>query len=225
MTSRFRWNRAVLLLSLGVISAPAQQAPDVLARLDRFAATFRSAQATVRAITHTAVIDEDETQTGVLTIKKEPGNLRYRIAFSGDNAFTVVVDDHEAQVYHPKIDEIQRYDIRKYRDLAQKMLLLGFGTAGRELAANYDIRELPRETLDSQAVTHLELTPKSPAVLQQLKKVELWISERSQCPVQQKFYFPGGDYRLVTFSGVQVNLVVQSSLFELPKHARRVKMN
>lgn len=219
------WKRAVFLLSLAAICAPAQQAPEVLARLDRFAATFRSAQAAVRTVTHTAVINEDETQTGVLTIKKDPGNFRYRIAFSGENAFTVVIDNRQAEVYHPKIDEIQRYDIRKYRDLAQKMLLLGFGTAGRELAANYEIRDLRRETVESQAVTHLELTPKSPAVLQQLKKVELWISDRSQCPVQQKFYFPGGDYRLATFSGVQVNPVVQASVFDLPKNAKRVKMN
>jgi outer membrane lipoprotein-sorting protein len=105
------------------------------------------------------------------------------------------------------------------------MFLLGFGTAGRDLAANYEIRDLRPETVDSQAATHLELIPKSPDVLKQLNRMELWISERSQCPVRQKFHFPDGSYRTVTFSSLQLNPALPASTFDLPKSARRVRMN
>jgi hypothetical protein len=34
---------------------------------------------------------------------------------------------------------VREYNIEQVKDLAQKLILLGFGMAGRELAAKYDI--------------------------------------------------------------------------------------
>jgi outer membrane lipoprotein-sorting protein len=216
--------RAFSLLILAVIPAPAQQASIILARLDRFAPTFTAARAAIRSVNHTAVINEDETELGVLAVKKYgPGKLRFRVDFNGENAFTVVLGDQLAEVYHPKIDEIQEYDIRKYRDIAQKMFLLGFGTAGRELAANFEIRDVRSENVESQGSTHLELVPKSADVRRQLAKVELWISDKNACPLQQKFWYPDASFRTVTFSGLQINPNLPSSTFDLPKSAKRVR--
>jgi len=216
--------RTFSLLILALMPAAAQQAREILARLDRFAPTFTAARAAIRSVSHTAAIDEDETELGVLAIKKYgPGKLRFRVDFNGENAFTVVLGDRLAEIYRPKIDEIQQYDIRKYRDMAEKMFLLGFGTAGRELAANYDIREVRSENVESQVSTHLELAPKSAEVRRQLAKVELWISEKNSCPLQQKFWYPDGSFRTVTFSGLQINPNLPSSAFDLPKSAKRVR--
>ncbi len=215
-----------MALSVAMVSAPAQSQQEILGRLDRAAPSFKSAQAAVRAVTHTAVINEDETQTGAMTIKKDaPGKLRFLIAFTGENAFTAVLGAQTVEIFRPKTNEIEEWDIRKYRDMAQRLFLLGFGTAGSELAANYEIADVRRETVESQPATHMELTPKSPDVLKQLKKVELWISDKTLCPVQQKFYLPGGDYRLVTFSNLQLNPNLPGSAFDLPKGAKRVRKN
>ena len=206
--------------------APAQQATELFLRLDRFAPTFAGAKAAIRSTRHTAVLNEDETDVGVVTVKKATaGKLRFIITYTGENAHTILMGDEKIEIYYPKANEIQQYNLRKYRDVAQKLFLLGFGTPGRELAANYEVRGVRQEIIDSQPSEHLELIPKSTEVLKLLTRVELWISDRSQCPIEQKFYFPGGNYRTVLYSDLQLNPVLPASVFDLPKSARRVVMN
>ena len=50
-------------------------------------------------------------------------------------------------------------------------------------------------------------------------------SESNGCPAQQKLYFPGNDYRLVTYSGLKYNPNLKDSDLELPKGAHGEKMN
>jgi outer membrane lipoprotein-sorting protein len=99
-----------------------------------------------------------------------------------------------------------------------------FGTPGRELAENYEVSNLGSERVESQDSVHLELIPKASDVLKQLTRVDLWISAKNNCPVQQKFQLPSGDYRLVTFSNVSTNPPPQSAL-DLPGKAKRQRMN
>lgn len=216
---------ALLALSSASVT-PAQPAAEILLRLDRFAPTFAGATASIRSVQHTAVFNEDETEMGIVTIKRfAPGKLRFIINFKGKNAYTFVMGDQQVEKYYPKANVIEQYNIRKYRDIAQQLLLLGFGTPGHELAANYQVRDVRRELIESQPTTHLELIPKSAEILKLLTRVELWISDTSQCPVEQKFYSPGGDYRTVLFSDMKLNPILPATVFDLPKSARRVRMN
>jgi len=217
---------AALLALSSASAAPAQPMAEILLRLDRFAPTFAGATASIRSVKHSAVLNDDDTEMGVITIKRfAPGKLRFIISFKGDNAYTVVLGDQQVEKYYPKANVIEQYNIRKYRDIAQQLLLLGFGTAGRELAVNYQVRDVRPESIGSQPTTHLELIPKSAEVLKLLTKVELWISDTSQCPVQQKFYSPGGDHKTVLFSDLKLNPILPSTVFDLPKNARRLRMN
>ena len=50
----------------------------------------------------------------------------------------------------------------------------------------------------------IELTPKSPDVLAHLKKVELWIDAKGVA-IQQKFYEPGGDYSVATYTNIKTD--------------------
>ena len=65
--------------------------------------------------------------------------------------------------------------------------------------------------------------PKSPEVLKNLKKLELWIPEEGY-PIQQKFYLAAGDYKLVTYTNVEVNppLTDADLKLKVPKDAKRV---
>jgi len=220
--------RVGALLTLAAGGLWAQSPTEVLTRLDRFAPSLRALRAVVRYTDHTAPLSEDSDthETGTLTIRRSsPGKLQFMIAFSDPDAHTVVLSGQKAELYYPKLDEIREYDIRKYRDLAQTLLVLGFGTSGRDLAAHYQIADLRHETVESQPSTHLELTPRSSEVLKELKKVELWIADKNDCLVQQKLYFPGGSYKIARFSAVEINPNLDSSVFDLPKHAKRVRMN
>jgi len=73
----------------------------------------------------------------------------------------------------------------------------------------------------------LELLPRTQSVASQVTKIQLWISEESWLPVQQKFFESSGDYAVALYTGVKVNRVLPGNTFELPptKDAKRVKMN
>jgi len=205
----------------------AQSTTEILTRLDQAATSFAGATASIRVITHTGIINEDETQIGNVVVKRSsPHEMRFLINFAGPDAQAIALRDRTLQIYYPKLNTVREYDIGKYKDLAQKLILLGFGMPGRELGDSYDISNLGSERVESQDSVHLQLTPKASEVLKQLSRVDLWISLRTNCPVQQKFYMPGGDYRLVTYSDLKVNPPqLPTSALELPKGAKREQMN
>jgi outer membrane lipoprotein-sorting protein len=215
-----------LLLVFGAGLSVAQSVASVLSRLDQTAHSFTAATANIRAISHTAVIEEDDTEVGNIIMKRVSSErIHLLITFTGTSGRSIVLRDHTLEIYYPKLNLIQEYDIQKYGDVAQKLLLLGFGTSGHELASNYEIKNLGGENVGSEDTTRLELTPKAPELLKQLKKVELWISEKTGLALQQKFYMPDGDHRVVTYTNLKVNPVLSSSALDLPKGAKRMPMN
>jgi outer membrane lipoprotein-sorting protein len=218
--------RGVLLAGVTATACWAQPASELLARLDRFAQSFRGMKAEIRTTNHIAGIDEDDQESGTIVLKRDgPGKVRMLISVTGANASIWVLRDQMAEIYHPKIDEIQEYDIRQYKDIAHQLFQLGFGVAGADLARSYTVSSLRREAVEHENATLVELVPKSPEVLKRLSKVALWISDKSDCAVRQKFYFPDGGYRLAEFSGITVNPTIPTSAFDLPKSARKVRVN
>lgn len=217
---------AVALYGSVTTTGLAQSTVAILSRLDEATRLFSGATAGIRVTTHTGIINEDETQIGTITVKRHsPDETDFLINFTGQDAQAIALQGRTLQIYYPKLNVVREYDIGKYKDLAQKLILLGFGVPGRELAANYEISYLGDESIESQDAVHLQLTPRAADVLKQLRRVDLWISLKTNCPVQQKFYMPGGDYRLVTYSDVRVNPHLPSAALELPKAAKRERMN
>jgi len=214
-----------VLVNLAAGMAPCQPAESFLGRLDGFSRTFTGAKATIRSTVHTRGIPDDDVETGAIFVKRSGGKTQFRIDFTQPNVYTAEVREQTAEIYRPKLNEIDVYDLRAYKDIAQKLFLLGFGMPGRELAANYEIRNLKQETADSQAATYLELIPKSPDVRKQLKSIEVWISGATLCPVRQIFRMPDGSSRTAEFSAMEVNPKLPGNIFDLPKGAKRVKAN
>ncbi|HYO82136.1 MAG TPA: hypothetical protein VES20_12095, partial [Bryobacteraceae bacterium] len=79
------------------------------------------------------------------------------------------------------------------------------------------------ETVAGQKTHKLELTPQTANIKDKLRRVDLWISDESAYPVQQRFLQPSGDYYLVTYSGVKVNpaLTEEALRLKLPKGVKR----
>ena len=220
------WIYTVVLYFVAMDPCWAQSTSEIFARLDRAAQSFTGATATIRVTTHTGIINEDEVQLGTVTVKRHsPEGLYFLIKFTGEDAQAIAFRGRTVEIFYPKLNTVREYDIGKYKDLAQKLIFLGFGMPGRELAANYDISNLGNEKIQGQDSTHLRLTPKAAEILKQLSRVDLWISPENDCPLQQKFDLPGGDYRLVTYSDVKVNPHLPPSALDLPKDAKRERMN
>lgn len=210
-----RSNRlSVLFLTLPLF-ANVDSSDAALARLDRAASGFKNMSASIRRTSHTAVINEDNVDSGTMLLKRAgPKDTRMLIDLTEPDPKTVAFQGRKLEIYYPKIETVQEYDVGKNKNLLDQFLLLGFGSTSKELESAYDIRVVGPETVAGQKTTRLELIPKSPDVQQHLKKVELWIAE-SGYPAQQKFYLPAGDYSLVTYTNLTPNVDMPDSALKL----------
>ena len=195
------------LCGLLVTAFPASSASleQVLAAMDKAAASFRGMSASLRQSTYTAVIKDTSEETGTIRLQRcGKKDVRVRIEFGEPDMRTVAFAGQKAEIYYPRIQTAQVYDLGKHRQLVDQFLLLGFGMSGREIQEGYSLKVAGEEKIGGEPVTRLELTPKSAAVRGYLTEVHLWVSA-SGTPVQQKFYKPSGDHTLITYSGLQVN--------------------
>ena len=214
----------VLLWAVAALPAATDSLDDVLGRMDRAPGSFKAFSADLRSVTHTAVINEDDTDSGAILLRRTKHGMDMLVEFTAPNRKSIALRDHKLEIYYPKQQSIDEYDISPYRALVEQFMLIGFGTSGRELAEAYNIKVLGTETVAGQSTTRLELVPKSAEVLKNMKKLELWISDAHTYPVQQKFYLAGGDYKLVTYTNVKMNPPLSDSDLKLkvPKDTKRV---
>jgi outer membrane lipoprotein-sorting protein len=201
-----------------------QSLESVLAAMDRASAGFRSMSADMKRVSHTAVINENSVDSGTILLKREkPREMRMLVALTEPDPKTVALAGRKLEVFFPKILTVQEYDLGKHRAMLDQFFLIGFGTSGKELASSYTMKLLDSETVAGQKTARIELVPKSKEVLQHLKKLELWVSESTGNPVQQKFFLPANDYMVVTYTNMKINPDIPDSALKLklPKGVKR----
>lgn len=219
-----RFLTVILLLYAVPSLSSGETIESVLAKMDRAAASFKSMSSKIRRVSHTAVINEDNTDTGTMLLKRSnPHEMMMLIELTEPDQKSVAFQGQKLEMYYPKIKTVQEYDVGKNRGLLDQFLLLGFGSSGKELSAAYFIKALGSEEVAGQKTTRLELTPKSKEVISRLKKVELWIADANGYPAQQKFYLPAGDYTLVTYTDLKINPNLSNSALKLnlPRGVKR----
>jgi outer membrane lipoprotein-sorting protein len=215
----------VILAMIWAGSAVADETLEaVLARMDQSAPAFKSLAAQLRKVSHTAVINEDTVDTGTILLKRARNDMRMLVEWTEPDPKSVAVHGEHAEIYYPKMQTVEEYDMGKYRALVDQFLLIGFGTSGKELSAAYQIKYVGSETIAGMSAAHLELIPKSKEVLKQLKKLDLWVQEAGGYPVQQKITQPAGDYMILTYTGVKMNTPRSDAELKLkaPKNAKHV---
>lgn len=214
---------ALLTLLIAPPTGSAAELDAVLQRIDRAGTTFRGMSANVRRVSHTAVINEDNVDSGTMLLKRpKPRDMRMLVDLTEPDPKTVAFQGRKLEIYYPKIRTVDEFDVGKNRELLDQFFLVGFGTTRAEMVNAYQIHLLGPEKVGGRDTERLELIPKSKEVLQHLNKLELWISEAGH-PIQQKFYLPGGDYMLVTYSDMKINQELADSALKLhlPKNVKR----
>ena len=209
---------ALPLAALGVTT------DDVLAKLDNNAPKFTGMTANLTRLTYTKVIDDKTVEQGTIALKKQgPKDIQVLIDFTKPDPRTVSFRGRKAEIYYPKIKTVQEIDLGKRTDLMDQFMLVGFGTSGQELKANYSIKLVGEEMIGGQKAHRLQLTPLKTAAASKLQPLELWISEAGGYPVQQKFVQPSGDYHLFTYQDVKLNppLADEALRMKLPKGVKR----
>ncbi len=214
----------LLMSGLSAVAAPAETTEAALARMDQEAAAFRDMTAKLKKASFTAVLNETSQESGTIWLRRAGAKrVLMRVEFTEPDPRSVGLDGTTGQVYYPKIQTVQIYNLGKSSVLIDQFSLLGFGTPRKELEKSYTIRAAGEETIDGRPATRLELTPKPAKVLEHVKKVELWIPLDAGHPVQQKFFQPGGDYYLITYSDLKLNPNLAEAAFKLalPKGVKR----
>jgi len=224
------------LLTAGIPSRDAAAGPrkgklppplsEILSRMNDSAKNLKTVSADLEYTKVTVLVDDKSTETGRIFYRKSK-NPEILISIAKPEAKTVLFKKNKAEIFLPKINQIQEYNLEEQSGLVEQFFLLGFGTESDKLRKDYDFKFLTEEELDGDTTAVLELTPRSENTAAQLTKINLWISEESWLPVQQKFFQPGGDYFVARYTAVRVNRQLPSSTFQIPgaNDAKRVKMN
>ena len=222
---------AACLLGAALPSAAARKNKErldlaqILSRMNDSAKHLRTISADIEYTKVTVLVNDRSTEAGRMFFRN-PKSPDILIDFKEPDQKVILFKKDKAEIYLPKINQIQEYDLSQHASLVQQFLLLGFGTDTKELEKIYSIKYLKEEQLGGDTTALLELTPLRESVAAQLSKVHLWISEESWLPVQQKFFEAGGDYSIAHYSSVKVNRFIPSSVFQIhpAKGAKRLKM-
>jgi len=200
---------------------------EILSQMNNSAKRLKTVSADLSYTKVTVVVNDKSTQLGQLFFRKgKNGAVLVNFQKPEPKAILVLMKQKKAEIYLPKSNQIQEFDLEKRGALVEQFLLLGFGTEINDLQKSYGIKLIGEEVLDGDTTAVLELTPRREDIAAQLTKVQLWVSEDSWIPAQQKFYEADGDYLIARYSDVKVNRQLPSSTFRIsaPKDVKRVKM-
>jgi len=187
-----------------------------LNRLDQAGSQFKGMTAEFTYVKHTALVDENSTSTGAIKIKRpKPGQLLGLLDFISPDVKTVALDGQTVQIYLPNLKTVQVVDLGKHKVLLEQFFLFGFGTSRHDLEAAYTISYGGPESINGEATTRLKPISKNPEVSKQLSGFELWISDKTGEPLQQKFYEPSGDYNVFTYTRMKINPNLPDSALKL----------
>jgi outer membrane lipoprotein-sorting protein len=194
--------------------AAGQDLNAILGGMDAASTTFRGVAANLQMTTYTAVIDEKTVENGTLQMqRKKDGEVRAIIDFAAQKgAREIGFLGSNIRIYYPNLNTYQDYEIGKNASVLNQFLLLGFGSSGKDLAQNYTITVAGQQQIEGRDATELSLVPKDPQVKEKLSKVEMWIPVNSAYPIQQQFFEPSGNYRIVTYSNEKINPPIKRAL-------------
>jgi outer membrane lipoprotein-sorting protein len=214
---------ALFSLSIAGMPACAATADSLLAKMDAVAPKFTGMTADLTRVSYTKVLDDKSTETASMKLRREGRDIQVLIDITKPNPQTVTFGGRKAEKYYPKLNTVQEFDLGKNKGVVDQFLLVGFGTSGKDLKANYDVKYVGEETISGQKTHKLELTPRNQKMKENFRLLELWVSEDGSYPVQQRFIAPSGDYNLATYSNVKLNptLAAADLKLKLPQGVKR----
>ena len=196
---------SICLLTAAASAFAGNSLEATFSRIDQAAQGFMAVTADVKTVAFHAIIQDEDKNTGKLFLKKNKREVRIRLDQLDPDRIIITIGPREVDRYLANAGTLEVYDPGKYKSLINQLLLLGFGTTSKDLESNYTVALGGPDTIGNEPTTRLQLTPKNQEVLKYMKRVDLWISDKSGVPLQQKSFAPSGDYTLFTYTNIMVN--------------------
>jgi len=199
---------------------------EILNRMNEASKRLRNLTADIEYTKVTVLVNDTSKEKGRLFFRKGK-TPEVRIEMEQPGSRIILLKHNRAEIYLPKINQVQEYNLEQKSDLLEEFQFLSFGSETAELKKSYDLRYLKEEDLDGDLTAVLELIPRKAGIAALFTKIHMWVSEDSWLPAQQQFFEPGGDYWIARYRSVKVNMGLSPSTFELhpAAGAKRVKMN
>jgi outer membrane lipoprotein-sorting protein len=217
--------RLLAAVALLAASAGAQSVESTLSRMDALSKGFRGVSADVKKISFTNFIKETDEESGRISFYRlSPQDMRVLIEFTKPEDRAVAFAKGKVQMYYPKIKTVQEYNLGKDARLVDQYLLLGFGSSGSDLRKNYSIKYVEVATIDGGKADHLFLEPKAGEAREQVRSIDLWITQPGGYPIRMKVLKPSRDSIEVQYSNVKINpsSVSEASVrLKLPKGVKK----
>jgi outer membrane lipoprotein-sorting protein len=210
-------------LLCAAVFATAADLQTVLSKMDQAAPKFTGMTADLTRVAYTKVIDDKSTDTGTMKLRRRGKDIDVLLDITAPDPQMVAISGKKAEKYFPKMKTVQEYDLGKYKGVVDQFMLVGFGTTGKDLAANYEVKFAGEESVAGQKAYKLEMIPNSPKMKESFRRLELWVTQDGAYPVQQRFVQPSGDYHLATYSNVKLNppMTDEDLRLKLPKGVKR----
>jgi outer membrane lipoprotein-sorting protein len=182
----------------------------VLSQMDAASAKFQSAQADFSFDLYTAVVQSHDVQTGTIAFRRAAGAtqmiMHVKTDEGGPSLKDVLYKNGELDYYQPAV---KQETILKAGSNYERYFTLGFGGSGKDLAANWNIKDLGSETVDGVQTAKLDLTPKTPS--DQFTHITIWIDPQRGVSLKQEVFQDSGDSRTATYSNIKLNDVPASA--------------
>ncbi|HEX7892596.1 MAG TPA: outer-membrane lipoprotein carrier protein LolA [Terriglobales bacterium] len=188
--------------------------PDVLHAMDQNAAKFRSAEAEFTWKIYNSVINDfAETDKGKIYFRRSGNRLQMSAMFTEPSSKQVIFSGDKVQVLNPG-GQVDEYDTTAHKEELETFLVLGFGSSGEDLEKSFEVTDLGPEMVGAAKTAKLQLVPKAKNIQDHVPKILLWIDPTRGISIQQQIFEQSGDYRLATYSNIQLKSV-PDSVFKL----------
>ena len=187
----------------------------VLAQLDASARNFRSASAQFEFKNiQTEPVPDTDVMTGSVYYEHSKGGVRMAAHVTERNGRpygAVYTYAHGTfQLYDQQLNQVRK--LQNSANLAG-YVSLGFGATGKELQDKFELSYLGQETIDGVKTAKLQLIPKDPKTRNLFPKITIWIDPVRDVNLRQVFDEGQGMSRVCTYSHIEMNRPISSSVF------------
>jgi hypothetical protein len=123
--------KGVVLSIICALTVAAENTQSVLARLDKESGAFRQITAKLTKATHTAILNDTTSESGKMWMRRAGKGVSIRTEIAEPEARAYSFEGNTGQVFYPKMNTVQVYNVGKSRSLVDQFVLLGFGTSGK----------------------------------------------------------------------------------------------
>ena len=210
---------AALFILFAAVSARPQdeKLEDILKQMDVSSAKFRDVQADIAVDNYTAVVQDHQTQKGIIAFRRADGATQMAMALDKGQPSErdILYRNGELDFYQPEAKQETIIAAGANKAEYDSLLPTGFGASGKDLRAAWDITFEGMETIDGAQTAKLDLVSKQQNIRNNFSHIIIWVDPTRDISLKVIMLQPSGDSRTATYSNIRYNSHIPGSLFTL----------